>query len=239
MTPQGPCRQVRRAHRPGESVHPVDTVLGPARMFCAVPDRVRAVLLLGHGAGGGVDAPDLQALTRLTRHGIAVLRFEQPWRTAGKRVAPSPARLDAGWRSASEYATAHFSGHPLVLGGRSAGARVACRSAVGEGPAGVAAVVALSFPLHPPGRPESSRAPELLGPVCPVLVLQGERDPFGTPQEVEATIVGAPRHRVVSVPGCGHEFKPRKRGPLDAAAVADLLVASVAEFIADTTRTRE
>lgn len=246
------------ALEPGRSVHLLETELGPARMFYAVPDRVRAVLLLGHGAGGGVDAPDLEALTRLAGDGVAVLRFEQPWRTAGKRVAPAPARLDAGWRAAREYATAHFPGRLLVLGGRSAGARVACRSATGDEPAGdspaaqltarVAGVVALAFPLHPPGRPGSSRplhppdrpgpsrAYELLAPACPVLVLQGERDPFGTPEEIAATIIDAPRHRLIAVPGCAHEFKPAKRGPLDQASVADLLVAGVAQFIADLRR---
>lgn len=221
------------ALQPGRSVHPVETELGPARMFCTVPDRVRAVLLLGHGAGGGVDAPDLEALTRLAGDGTAVLRFEQPWRTAGKRVAPAPVRLDAGWRVAREYATAHFPDRPLVLGGRSAGARVACRSAAGDEPAGVAGVVALAFPLHPPGRPGSSRAFELLAPACPVLVLQGERDPFGTPEEIAATIVDAPGHRLIAVPGCAHEFKPAKRGPLDQESVADLLVAGVAQLITD------
>lgn len=217
----------------GQSVHAVETDLGPARVFGAVPDRVRAVLLIGHGAGGGVDAPDLEALTRLTGCGVAVLRFEQPWRTAGKRVAPAPARLDLGWRVAREYARDRFPGHPLVLGGRSAGARVACRSAVADPRGEVTGIVALSFPLHPPGRPEVSRAHELLGPPCPVLVLQGERDPFGTPAEIRATIADAPRHRLVAVPGCAHEFKPAKRGPLDAAGVADLLVAHVADFIVE------
>lgn len=211
------------------SVEPVATDVGPARMFVAVPEHSNSVLLLGHGAGGGVDAPDLVALTRLTEEGIAVLRFEQPWRTAGKRIAPAPARLDVGWRAARQYVRARFPNSPLVLGGRSAGARVACRSAVQDHPEEVLAVVALSFPLHPPGKPSSSRSAELLGPACPVLVVQGERDPFGTPAEIGTVIATAPHHRVVGVPGCAHEFKPAKRGPLS--GVAEVLAATVASFV--------
>ncbi|WP_432557934.1 alpha/beta hydrolase family protein [Granulicoccus sp. GXG6511] len=208
-------------------------------MFISSPERPRAVLLLGHGAGGGVDAPDLEALTRLSRDRTAVLRFEQPWRTAGKRVAPAPARLDLGWQAARAYVREQFADLPLFLGGRSAGARVACRSVVADAPDEVAGVIALSFPLHPPGRPESSRAAELLGPGCPVLVIQGERDPFGTPTEIATTVADAPHHSMVAVPGCAHEFKPAKRGPLDPDGVADLLVTSVREFLDDLLRGRE
>lgn len=206
----------------------VSTELGPAVLYLDLPAEPGQVLLLGHGAGGGVEAPDLVALTALTAAGVAVLRFEQPWRTAGKRVAPAPARLDLGWRAARAYAAERWPDLPLSLGGRSAGARVACRSAA-EDP--VHAIVALSFPLHPPGRPESSRAPELLAPACPVLVLQGERDPFGTPAEVAAACASSARHRVITVPGCAHELKPRKRDALDAAGVAELLVAEVTRLL--------
>lgn len=201
-------------------IEDLNTPFGPARMYAQVPAEPRTVLLLGHGAGGGVDAPDLVALTALATAGVAVLRFEQPWRTAGKRVAPSPARLDAGWSVARAYAEERFEGLPLFLGGRSAGARVACRSAAVAPACGV---VALSFPLHPPGRPESSRAPELLKVSGPVLVLQGERDPFGTPAEITAAVQGDAAYRIVSVPGCAHELKPPKRAAMDAAAVAELL----------------
>ncbi|WP_425308769.1 alpha/beta family hydrolase [Ammonicoccus fulvus] len=211
-------------------IEDVATELGPARMYLAVPETDPArILLLGHGAGGGVDAPDLEALTALTADGTAVLRFEQPWRTAGKKIAPAPARLDQGWLAARAYVAERWPGVPLALGGRSAGARVACRSAAAD-PA--YAVVALSFPLHPPGRPESSRAGELLAPDCPVLVLQGERDPFGTPAEVTTAIQGSERYRVVTVPGCAHEMKPPKRAVPDAAGVAELLVTQVRSFLA-------
>lgn len=210
-------------------VEDVATEFGRARMFLDLPSADPAhVLLLGHGAGGGVDAPDLEALTALVDHDVAVLRFEQPWRTAGRRVAPAPARLDIGWLAARALVAARWPGVPLTLGGRSAGARVACRSAAVD-PA--YAVVALSFPLHPPGRPEKSRAPELLAPDCRVLVLQGERDPFGTPAEVIEAIAGAGRYRVVAVPGCAHELKPPKRATPDAAGVAALLVRTVADHL--------
>lgn len=198
-------------------------------MYLALPDAdPTLILLLGHGAGGGVEAPDLDALTALVTDGIAVLRYEQPWRTAGKKIAPAPARLDVGWLAARAYVEERWPGVPLALGGRSAGARVACRSAAADA---AYAVVALSFPLHPPGKPESSRAAELLAPDCPVLVLQGERDPFGTPAEVEAVIEGSKRHRIVTVPGCAHEMKPPKRAALGVAGVADLLVTQVRSFL--------
>lgn len=215
-------------------IEDVTTELGPARMYLSLPEADPArILLLGHGAGGGVDAPDLEALTALNDDGIGVLRFEQPWRTAGKKIAPAPARLDLGWLVARAYVEERWPGVPLVLGGRSAGARVACRSAaVSVGSTGeVAAVVVLSFPLHPPGKPESSRAAELLALDCPVLVLQGERDPFGTPTELEVVVEDSQLHRIVTVPGCPHEMKPPKRALLDAAGVANLLVANVRSFL--------
>lgn len=213
-----------------EEVEEIATPLGPARMYAESPAEPRAVLMLGHGAGGGVEAPDLVALTALATDGVAVLRYEQPWRTAGKRVAPAPGRLDAGWQPARAYAENRFAGLPLFLGGRSAGARVACRSAAAA--PGVRGIVALSFPLHPPGRPESSRAPELLGAGCPVLVLQGERDPFGTPAEVAAAVGDDPAYRIVTVPGCAHQLKPAKRAAFGATAVAELLRREVAALLA-------
>ncbi|MER6692630.1 alpha/beta family hydrolase [Streptomyces minutiscleroticus] len=139
----------------------------------------RLVLALGHGAGGGVEARDLRALAAaLPAHGVSVALVEQPWRVAGKRVAPAPGTLDTGWRGVWPALAA--AGPPVVAGGRSAGARVACRTAR---ELGARAVLALSFPLHPPGRPERSRAAELLGTGAPTLVVQGGNDPFGRPEE--------------------------------------------------------
>jgi len=168
----------------------VDTPLGPARVLTDGPDdAATGTLVLGGGAGGGVDAPDLAAVTvAAAAAGWRVLRIEQPWRVAGKRIAPAPARLDTGWAAvlADLRARGDLTG-PLLLGGRSAGARVACRTAAEQGAAGV---LALAFPLHPPGRPDRSRAPELIGVAVPVLVVQGERDPFGGPADVSAAAPG-------------------------------------------------
>jgi predicted alpha/beta-hydrolase family hydrolase len=166
----------------------IDTPLGPARVLADGPEDGAAAgtLVLGGGAGGGVDAPDLAAVTAAAAGaGWQVLRVEQPWRVAGKRIAPAPARLDVGWTAVLDRlrADGRLTG-PLVLGGRSAGARVACRTAQAQGADGV---LALAFPLHPPGRPERSRAAELTAVPVPVLVVQGERDPFGGPAEITAT----------------------------------------------------
>ena len=142
-------------------------------------------------------APDLVAVTAAARDaGWRVLRVEQPWRVAGKRIAPAPARLDLGWTAVLAHARAGglLTG-PLVLCGRSAGARVACRTAAAEG---AAAVLATAFPLHPPGRPERSRAAELAAVVVPLLVVQGATDALGTPEEVRAA---APHAQVAAVPG--------------------------------------
>lgn len=178
----------------------VGTPLGPARVFRAEPaGAVRGTLVLGAGAGGGVEAPDLGALAAgAPAAGWRVLRVDQPWRVAGKRIAPAPPRLDEGWTAVLDTlrADGELAG-ALVLGGRSAGARVACRTAAVQRADGV---LALAFPLHPPGRPEKSRAGELRGVAVPLLVVQGERDAFGGPAEVREALAGHPG-RVSAVPG--------------------------------------
>lgn len=184
----------------------VDTPLGPARVLATEPPGdVVGTLVLGSGAGGGVDAPDLVAVAdAASAEGWRVLRVEQPWRVAGKRIAPAPARLDVGWTAVLERLRDDgvLTG-PLVLGGRSAGARVACRTATALGATGV---LALAFPLHPPGRPEKSRAGELTGAGVPVLVVQGETDAFGRPEDVAAVLAGRPDASVYAVPG-NHSLK--------------------------------
>ncbi len=151
----------------------VETRVGLARVH--LHREGRPLLVLGHGAGGGTDAPDLQAAaSAAVSLGWSVALVEQPWRVRGGRVAESPKRLDLAWLDV----LATMDGTPLVIGGRSAGARVACRTAA---QAGADAVLCLAFPLHPPGRPERSRLPELEGVAVPVLVVQGSRDPFGIP----------------------------------------------------------
>lgn len=159
----------------------VDTPHGPARVEMHCAPEGRAALLLGHGAGGGILAPDLVAAARAAvQAGVHVVLVEQPYRVAGRR-APAPAKqLDAAWLAvADELGSRTFDTLPLLFGGRSSGARVACRTAA-EGQA--VAVLCLAFPVHPPGRPEKSRLPELDALEVPTLVVQGENDPFGMPR---------------------------------------------------------
>ncbi|MFF1678613.1 alpha/beta family hydrolase [Streptomyces sp. NPDC058256] len=183
----------------------IETDAGSARVTWHAGLDARVVLAVSHGAGGGVEARDLQALVQvLPAHGVSVALVEQPWRVAGKKVAPAPKTLDVGWRGVWPAVAA--AGLPVVAGGRSAGARVACRTAV---ELGAAAVLALSFPLHPPGRPEKSRAEELLGSGVPTLVVQGGNDPFGKPEEFpEGT------YEIIEVPYGDHGFAVPKRAPL-------------------------
>ncbi len=177
----------------------VDTPVGAASVRLDHPDSPQSLLVLGHGAGGGVDAPDLLAVRdHALRRGVAVARVTQPYRVAGRR-SPAPAKqLDTAWLAvvAELRARPGLGELPLIAGGRSSGARVACRTAVAANAAGL---VALAFPLHPPGRPERSWAEELLTGV-PTLVLNGERDPFGIPEP-------GPEVRVVVLPGANHSLR--------------------------------
>jgi len=171
----------------------VDTPHGLARAHLHPATSPRAALVLGHGAGGGVASKDLAAATEVAvSEGFTVALVEQPYRVAGRR-SPAPARqLDAAWTAVIDHLrSGELNGLPLVVGGRSLGARVACRTAEAVG---AVAVLCLAFPVHPPGRPETSRLSELDEVNVPVLVVQGERDPFGMPPSGE--------HRtVVQVPG--------------------------------------
>jgi predicted alpha/beta-hydrolase family hydrolase len=176
--------------------------------------------VLGHGAHGGVETQDLVALAEnLPADGITVIRVEQPWRVAGKTVAPAPATLDRGWLAVVEQLKIRGA---FVLGGRSAGARVACRTA---DRLHADAVVAIAFPLHPPGRPDRSRADELLA-VGPTLVIQGERDPFGRPEELPAGL-----RRLHVVPGGDHGLAVPKRSSMSQADVLRDVTNAVREFI--------
>jgi predicted alpha/beta-hydrolase family hydrolase len=194
-----------------------DTPLGPARTHTTDPaGDLRGTLVLGHGAGGGVESADLLAVTTAaSADGWRVVRVEQPWRVAGKRIAPAPARLDEAWRTVLDglRADGRLTG-PLVLGGRSAGARVACRTAAEQEAAGV---LALAFPLHPPGKPEKSRAAELTAVPMPLVVVQGETDAFGSPADVAAVLSGQAGASVYAVPG-DHSLKRN----LDVVAAAAL-----------------
>jgi hypothetical protein len=197
----------------------LDTPHGPARAHLHLVDRPAAALVLGHGAGGGVTAPDLVAVTGAARAlAISVALVEQPYRVAGRR-SPAPARqLDAVWTSVLEHLREDaLSALPVIAGGRSAGARVACRTAV---EVGAVAVLCLAFPVHPPGRaddPAKSRLPELDAVGVPTLVVQGQNDPFGMPP-------GGPGRTVVAVPG-DHGLR---NAPAVAAAASDWLRAFLA-----------
>ncbi len=168
---------------------------------------VRGVLVLGHGASGGIDAPDLVAVRdAAVVAGFAVARVLQPYRVAGRR-APAPAgQLDAAFTAAVTAVTERVTAPILVTGGRSSGARVAARTAAQLGAVGV---LALAFPLHPPGRPDRSRAGEL-DPTQPTLVVNGAADPFGVPEPAGAI-------EVVVRPGERHDLR---RDPAGVAAVA-------------------
>lgn len=154
----------------------VATPHGPARITRLDAPDARAVLLLGHGAGGGVGAPDLVAAAGVAvAAGVSVVLVEQPYRVAGRR-APAPAhQLDTAWLAVADHVRNDL---PVLFGGRSSGARVACRTASAGGAIGV---LCLAFPVHPPGKPEKDRLHELAAPTVPILVVQGERDPFGRP----------------------------------------------------------
>ncbi len=175
----------------------LETPHGPARVHLHLTTAPGAALVLGHGAGGGVGSLDLSAATRVAlSSGISVALVEQPYRVAGRR-SPAPAhQLDAAWTAVIDHlAAGELRGLPLVTGGRSLGARVACRTAAATGAVGV---LCLAFPLQPPRRsgsaPAQSRLHELDAVSVPMLVVQGARDPFGIPPAAAQRIV-------VEVPG--------------------------------------
>ena len=163
----------------------VDTPHGPARVHLQEAPRAAGAVVLGHGAGGGVSAPDLMAASRAAlAEGFSVALVEQPYLVAGRRSSPAAAQLDSAWTAVLDRLRAdELAGLPVVTGGRSAGARVACRTAAATGAAGV---LCLAFPVHAPGRgddPSKSRQPELDAVRLPVLVVQGTNDPFGMPKK--------------------------------------------------------
>jgi uncharacterized protein len=186
----------------------LETPHGPARAHLHPVDGAAALLVLGHGAGGGVTAPDLVTATEAANGaGVSVALIEQPYRVAGRK-SPAPAhQLDAAWLAFLEQLRGD---EPVLCGGRSSGARVACRTAAETGAAGI---LCLAFPLHPPGRPEKTRLGELEAVEVPVLIVQGESDPFGMPPE-------APGREVVRLRG-NHGLKSDRPGLR--AAVGDWL----------------
>lgn len=203
--------------RPGQTVR---TPHGEGRLVSHRARRPVATLLLSHGAGRGIDTRDLEALAAaLPRQGIHVVLFEQPWRVAGGKVASPPATLDAGFTAAARSLRTRT---PLVVGGRSAGARSAARTALTLGAAGC---LALAFPLHPPGRPEKSRLEELLAVGVTTLVVQGENDTFGRPEEF-------PDHLDLAVVPCAdHGFATPKRSGISEEDAMAVVVESTLEWI--------
>ena len=158
----------------------IATPHGPALAHLHLAETPRAGLVLGHGAGGGVAARDLVAATKAALEvQVSVALVEQPYRVAGRKSAAPAKQLDVAWDAVVDHFRGDvFAGLPLVTGGRSSGARVACRTAAVTYAAGV---LCLAFPVHPPGRPEKTRLDELDAVTVPVLVVQGESDPFGMP----------------------------------------------------------
>ena len=187
----------------------LETPHGQANVHLTAADQPMGGLVLGHGAGGGVSSKDLVAVTGVAlSEGVSVGLVEQPYRVAGRR-SPAPAhQLDASWTAVVDHLRAgDLQGLPLIVGGRSLGARVACRTATATGAVGV---LCLAFPLLPPRRSGAavSRLPELDAVTVPTLVVQGARDPFGIPP-------ARGRRTVVQVPG-DHSLRTN----LDAVAAA-------------------
>jgi uncharacterized protein len=214
-----------------KAIMPVDTPRGPGRLLIDAAKPQRSILVLGHGAGGGPNAADLELLAqRLPKRGTTVVRFEQPWRTAGRRVAVPPAQLDEAWLAAiARLQRQPWATDRIFVGGRSAGARVACRTADQIGTAGV---VCLAFPLHLPGRPERSRLAELLTPTVDRLVLQGTRDAFGSAAEIRLALDGAHGITVIDLPGADHGYRlPKTAAGFTAADLRTTIVDSVADFV--------
>ena len=199
----------------------IGTSEGPARAEVERPaaGEPSFLLVLTHGAGGGVGSPDLLAVAgAASRLGGTVARVTQPYLVKGRRAPGSPDRQDAAWvELVAALRAAAGAGLPLIQGGRSNGARVACRTARAVG---ARAVIALAFPLHPPGRPGQSRAAELAAAGTDVLVLNGERDPFGIPE-------GSGRTRVVVLAGETHALSrhPGETGRAAGSWLRELLTA--------------
>lgn len=179
-----------------------------------------AQLVLTHGAGGGIEAADLVRLAgALPRHGIGVTLVQMPWRLQGKKLAPRPALIDEAFSAVLDSLRPRV---PLVIGGRSAGARSACRLARDDR---VSGVLALAFPLHPPGKPEKSRLDELEATRVPTLVVQGERDPFGTPAEFPDDV------DLAVIPAADHALRVPRSAPVTQDEAFEVLVEAALEWV--------
>jgi predicted alpha/beta-hydrolase family hydrolase len=200
--------------------------VGTARLHVHPSSRPRALVVLGHGAGRGTDTADLLGLARdLSADGVQVVLVDQPWVVAGRRIAAAPATLDQAWLAVLDGLRQRLGLRPrlpVVVGGRSAGARVACRTAVATG---ADAVLLLACPLVPPAARADAdkhaaalakRRAELLAPVearIPVVVAQGERDAFGTAAELRDLVRRSRLVEIVEVPDADHSLRTRAGGP--------------------------
>lgn len=212
--------------------HDVEVAPGElGRLHLSPADEPAAVLVLGHGAGGGIESPDLAGLAaELPPRGVTVIRFEQPWKLAGRAVAGPARALDRAWTAALRDVSALLPGVPLFVGGRSTGARVACRCF--DSPA--LGLVLSAFPLHPPGRPDKSRVGELARVAPDCLIFQTEGDPFGGAAELSAALaaLGTSPALVVTLEGRTHgpdsrSVAGRERLP----ATVTTMAAAAARFI--------
>ncbi|PKH42673.1 hypothetical protein SAMN05192575_103227 [Nocardioides alpinus] len=205
------------------TIRTVDTAYGEGRLHTRRATSPIATLLLSHGAGGGIESRDLWALAdALPAQGVTVVMFEQPWRVAGRKVATAPPTLDVALTRAADVMRVRT---PLVVGGRSAGARSAARTAKALGASGC---LALSFPLHAPGKTEPTRLPELRAVGLPTLLVQGDRDPMGRPDEFPAEQPGLD---IVVIPGADHGLKVPFRGEVSQEEAMGIVVESTLEWL--------
>jgi uncharacterized protein len=204
----------------------------------AAPDA-DVSLILGHGAGAGQNSAFMvKFATALASRGIETITFNFAYTEAGRRVPDRNDRLEAAWR---RVIAAHRNGElgtparRLAIGGKSMGGRIASQVAAAEGASGgdgIAGLVFLGYPLHPPGRPDKLRSAHLPRIRAPMLFVQGSRDTFGTPEELEPILktLHAPAELCVIADG-DHSFKVRKAAPLSQAAVFDFIVDAVERWL--------
>lgn len=204
-------------------IREIPTPYGPGRLHTKRSRKAIGTLLLSHGAGRGVDSPDMVTLQEhLPSHGVTVAIFEQPWAVAGRPIATNGASLDVALTAAASWMRVRT---PLVVGGRSAGARSAARTANSLGASGC---LMLSFPLHPPGEPTKTRVEELARPTMTRLVVQGEHDPHGRPEEFPADMIGVD---LTIVPSADHGLRVAANAPIDQADADLIITEAVLEWV--------
>jgi predicted alpha/beta-hydrolase family hydrolase len=184
----------------------------PATLF--EPDHPRHTLVLAHGAGAGQSHPWMRARAGdFSARGVRVVTFDFPYITARRKAPDRPPLLLATWRAVVEHVAAAFPDGVLAVGGKSMGGRMATMlAAEPDAPARIRGCVALGYPLHPPGRPDQLRVAHLRQIGVPLLVVQGEKDPFGGPADIAREFEAAGAHpRVVAIAHGGHGFEVRVR----------------------------